>query len=478
MVICGEKFRVLAQGGKGTGAVIDLQYQDLEPRYPSGWVFAGAFVAVVVMLVGLFTGNLLSYFDAIVIAMIGLMVVSSIGRRMATPADADWLPGLMAAAYLAKITFSLARYLVMIVVYGGGGDAIGYHGSGKELVEYWRAFQLPPAIDVGTKFTDAIAGLIYVPYVPQMLGGFFLFATLAFFGQMLLYAAFRNSVNPRRLKWFFYPLFFLPAIGYWPASIGKESLMFLGIGMAAYGSSLFLSRGGVRPILIIGAGLGFAGAIRPHVSALMLGALAVTLVIAKSRTGLGLSPLMRWTAVLVVGAGSAFLVSFAASNFNIDLSGNVGAEVDEFVTNLEGNTTKGGSSVGGGAVSGPQEIPGAALRVLFRPLPYEAHNMQAMASALESSALLLILLWRSPKIIRNIRTVRRDPYVLFSLIMTFGFVIMFSPFLNLGLMARERSQVLPFLAVVVIQLGWDSVKKDEGRLAPGGDQETATPISV
>lgn len=428
------------------------------------------------MLVGLFTGDLLSYLDAIVIAMIGLIVVSAIGRRMATPADAEWLPGMIAAAYLVKILFSTARYLVMVVVYGGGGDAVGYHGAGTRLVEYWRSFQLPPEIDVGTEFTDAVTGFVYAPYVPKMLGGFFLFATLAFFGQMLLYSAFRNSVHPRRLKWYCYPLFFLPAVGYWPASLGKESLMFLGIGLAAYGSSLFLSRGGVQPILLIALGFGFAGAIRPHISALMLGALAVTLVVAKSRTGLGLSPVMKWAAVLVVGAGSVLLVSFAASNFNIDLSGNVGAEVDDFVTNLEGNTSRGGSAVDGGAVSGPQDIPGAVLRVLFRPLPYEAHNMQAMASAVESSALLFILLWRSPKIIRNMRTVRRDPYVLFSLIMTFGFVIMFSPFLNLGLMARERSQILPFLAVVVIQLGWDHVNKEEEQVPPLDNRRFAAPI--
>lgn len=455
--------------------MIDLKYQDLEPRYPSGWVFTGAFISVVAMLFGLFTGGLLSYFDAIVIAMLGLLVVSAIARRMATPEDAEWLPGMIAAAFIFKIVLSIARYLVMFVVYGGGGDAIGYHGAGNTLSAYWRAFQLPPDIQVGTKFTDAFTGLIYAPYAPSMLGGFFLFATLAFFGQMLIYAAFRNSTNPRRLKWYCYPLFFLPAVGYWPASLGKESLMFLGIGLAAYGSSALLRSGGIRPILIIAAGLGFAGAIRPHVSALILGSLALSLVLARSRTGLGLSPGMKFLAVLVIGAGSVFLVSFAASNFNIDLSGDVGAELDAFVTNVEGNTTKGGSSVEGGAVSGPQDIPGAALKVLFRPLPYEAHNMQAMASALESSVLLLITLWRSPKIIRNLRTVRDDPYVLFSLIMTLGFVIMFSPFLNLGLMARERSMILPFLAVVVIQLGWDHVKKEE-ETPPGDNRRIAVPI--
>ncbi len=439
-------------------------------------MFTGAFIAVIVMLVGLFTDGLLSYFDAIVIAMIGLIVVSSIGRRMATPADADWLPGMIAAAYIVKIVFSLARYLVMWVVYGGGGDAIGYHGSGNEYSHYWRALQVPPDIDIGTKFTEAVAGLVYTPYAPSMLGGFFLFATLAFFGQMLLYAAFRNSFNPRRLKWYCYPLFFLPSVGYWPASLGKESLMFLGIGLAAYGASELFRRIGIRPILIIAAGLAFAGAIRPHVSALILGSVALTLVLAKSRTGLGLSPGMKLLAVLVVGAGSVFLVFFAAANFNIDVSGDLGAEVDAFVSTVEGNTTKGGSSVEGGAVSGPQDIPAAALKVLFRPLPYEAHNMQAMASALESSVLLLITLWRSPKIIKNLRAVRNDPYVLLSVIMTFGFVVMFSPFLNLGLMARERSMILPFLAVVVIQLGWDHVRKDQEGTPPGDNRRIAAPI--
>jgi hypothetical protein len=458
--------------------VIEHQYQDLEPRYPAGWIFTGVAIAVLVMVVGLFSGGLLSYFDAVVIAMIGLFLVVAIARRIATADDAAWLPGMIAAAYIVKILFSLARYLVMVVMYGGGGDAVGYHGAGNELSEYWRALQFPPEMgDVGTNFTEGIAGLVYAPYRPQMLGGFFLFATLAFFGQMLMYAAFRKSVTPRRLKWYCYPLFFLPAIGYWPASLGKESLMFFGIGLAVYGSSLFLRQGGIKALLILAAGLGFAGAIRPHVSALVLGSLAVTLVIAKSRTGLGLSPLMRWTAVLIVGAGSAILVSFAAANFNIDLTGDLGGSVDEFVSTVEGNTSKGGSGVEGGAVTGPQDIPGAALKVLFRPLPYEAHNMQAMASALESTVLLLIVLWRFPKIIRNIPRSRRDPYALMSLIMTFGFIVMFSPFLNLGLMARERSQILPFLAVVVIQLGWDSIKKDEDTQGDG-ERRRAYPIAV
>jgi hypothetical protein len=47
------------------------------------------------------------------------------------------------------------------------------------------------------------------------------------------------------------------------------------------------------------------------------------------------------------------------------------------------------------------------------------------------------------------------------IVMIFGFIIMFSSFLNLGLLARERSQILPFLAAVVIQLGWNFKGEDD-----------------
>lgn len=443
---------------------MDLHQQGLEEaRYPSGWVFAAAFIAMLALLYGLWDASLSTFFDAVVIAMLGLIVMGHVGVRMARDEDRGWLPAMVALGFIAKIFWSLARFLVLEVIYHGSGDAVGYHGSGTRFVEVWRSLQIPEGFAIGTAFTDRITGLFYVPYVPSMLGGFFIFATLAFIGQLFMYAAFRESVRPRRLKWYAAVIFFIPAITYWPASIGKESLMFLGIGISAYGAARLLNRGGIRPIVYLAIGLAFAGAIRPHVSALIVASLAGALVLAKSKGGgLSLRPAMRVMAILIVGAGSLFLINFAAAEFNIDLSSeNIGGEVDEFVTNLEGNTDKGGSSVDGGAVTSPLDLPDATLRVLFRPLPYEAHNLQAMASALESATILLVIVWRLPKILRNLRGVREDAYVLMTMIMTLGFVIMFSPFLNLGLMTRERSQILPFLAVWVIALGWDTVKKQD-----------------
>ncbi len=459
--------------------VVELEGRVLKAEYPSNWMYLVALVSVCLLLAGLFTGSLLTFVDAVVIAVIGFIVMSRVGVWMSTKADYTWLPSMIAVGYLAKIMASLGRYLVLVEFYGGGGDAIGYHGSGVQFAPVWRSFQIPPGMDdIGTGFVNGLTGLIYVPFIPSMLGGFFIFATIAFVGQLLMYAAFRRTVRPRRLKWYTMALFFIPAITYWPSSIGKESLMFLGIGLAVYGASLFLHRGGFKPLVYMAAGLGFAGAIRPHVSALVIGSLAVTLVLASGRNSLGMPPWLRWAAVFAVGAASFFVVTFALQEFNIDLSsGDIGAEVDEFIGTVEDNTSKGGSEVDGGAVTGIQDIPGAALRVLFRPLPYEAHNAAAMASALESTLILIVLIWRSPKIIKNLRHVRRDPYILMCVVMTVGFIIMFSPFLNLGLLARERSQILPFLAAMIIQLGWDF--PDKKAETDGGETtgQSVLPIS-
>jgi len=76
--------------------------------------------------------------------------------------------------------------------------------------------------------------------------------------------------------------------------------------------------------------------------------------------------------------------------------------------------------------------------------------------AIESVVILGLIVARLPWIVKNLLKIREQPYVLMCLVMVLGFVIMFSTFLNLGLLARQRSQILPFLAVVVIQLGWYS----------------------
>jgi hypothetical protein len=50
---------------------------------------------------------------------------------------------------------------------------------------------------------------------------------------------------------------------------------------------------------------------------------------------------------------------------------------------------------------------------------------------------------------------------MYAFVFTMGFVIAFSSFNNFGLLARQRSQVMPFLLVVIISLGWPTPAEEE-----------------
>jgi hypothetical protein len=133
-------------------------------------------------------------------------------------------------------------------------------------------------------------------------------------------------------------------------------------------------------------------------------------------------------------------------------------KTDEFLTNAGIDTTSGGTVVGGvqertssggseftpaSIINDPQRAPIGVITVLFRPFPFEAHNTQALGVALEGTFLLLFSLYRLRHGLSAVGSMRRRPYVAFSLVYTGLFIIAFSTLANFGLLARERVMLLP-----------------------------------
>ncbi len=422
-----------------------------------------AWILIIVLLTGSALAFMLGYPEAStgVYAALGLIAVTALAPRMAIDADRTWLPKVIMAAYVVKLAASVTRWGVLEFVYGGSGDAAGYHGAGSTLVQVWRGFEVPE-FTIGTEFMDTATGFLYIPHVPTFLGGFFLFATIAFFGQLLLYAAFRMCDVTGRLGWYAAAIFFLPTIVYWPSSIGKESLMFLFLGIASYGAAGLLKDHRLRWALVFGIGVTGAAVIRPHVAALLVGALAIAAVFRKSRSGERFSR-RRIIAIVAIGSVLVATAFVVAAQFKIDFSSGLAASegIDRVISNVEDNTSGGGSGVQGAAISSPLEFPAGFVKVLFRPFPTEADTLQVMATSFEGMLLLGLILWRLIPIVRNFRRIREYPYVFYSFIFTIGFVIAFSAFNNFGLLARQRSQVMPFLLAVVLSLGWSVPDKDD-----------------
>lgn len=395
--------------------------------------------------------------ETMVLVLMLAIPVGFVARGLPIAADAHWLPNMLILGYVAKLGASSVRYWALEFLYNGVGDATGYHNHGIQLSPVWRSFQVPP-FEPGTEFVQVATGFIYVPHVPTKLGGFLIFATLAFLGQILLYAAFRRALPSPRLKWYALLIFFFPNIVYWPSSIGKESLMILFIGMAAYGAARLFASYEIRWMLILGIGLLGCAAIRSHIALLLAVSLAAAMVLGRAPVT-DHAKARRLAHLLVVGVVLVGVARFANDDFGIDLSGGINEtfleeEIDPIFAGVEEQTSRGGSAVEGTAISSPLDVPEAVLRVIFRPLPTDAHNVQALVnSVLEGSLLLTLFIWRLPAILRNLPRMWRSPYLIFSFVYTAGFIFGHSAILNLGIVARQRSQLIPFVLVLLVELG-------------------------
>ncbi|MDP8959193.1 MAG: hypothetical protein M3N51_08355 [Actinomycetota bacterium] len=417
-------------------------------------------LAALVMAVVLSAGGALGYvgWSPLLFVLVALLVVARLGAALTDDRDRSWLPGLLLAAFGAKVLGVLARYFMVTQLYELG-DSFSYHRAALDLVHAWRSLQVPvnTTPGTGTRFTEVVAALLYVPGVESMMMGFLIFASLSFIGLICFYVAFRGKVPTKGLRTYAMLLFFLPSLLFWPSSIGKDALMVLFLGVASLGASYLLQGRYGMGLLLLAPSLAGAGAIRPHVAVMVVSALVFTVVLGRRigpKGGLG-------RLVVLVAASIALfsLAGLAMSELGLDQE-----SLDEFLAEQERLTGQGGSAVVGAPVQNPLDFPEAFIRVLFRPLPHEAHNPPALLSSLEGALFLLLVLWRLPSLWSNIRVIRRYPYLLYSLIYTVQFIVAFSSILNLGIMARQRVQVLPLFLALLVGLAWEGRKKVE--LAP------------
>lgn len=412
----------------------------------------GAMLLMAAIVAALLTTEYVTI-SAVVFVLIGVLIVVRISPRMAIDSDRRWLATLLSVAFITKIGGTVARFGMVTLLYDTG-DSFRYYQSAIELVHTWRRLEVPQGLGggAGTRFTEVFTSLLFLPGIPSFFVGFMMFAALSFIGQVFFYLAFRRWIRDEsRLLMYAVLVFFMPTLVFWPSSIGKDAVIVFALGIAAYGGSRLLGGKTISGLAILAPSVLLAVAVRAHVAAIFAVALILALGLAKGVEGVG------WVlrlAVLALGvAGVIFVGTTAATNLNVDLSAEgVGTALEE----TQSRTEQGGSAVVGAPVTSPLDFPEAMIRVLYRPLPNEASTLPMAASSVEGMLLLLITLWRFPTMFRNLRTIRSQPYLMLGLLYVFGFIVAFSSILNLGIMTRQRAQVLPFLLVVLVGLGWSS----------------------
>jgi hypothetical protein len=329
-------------------------------------------------------------------------------------------------------------------------DAGDYHQGGVKLAEQFREGNYDTGFDdlTGVAFIKVVAGILYTIIGPTKFGGYLFFSWLGFLGLFLFYRAFTIAVPEGRARTYARFVFFLPSLAFWPSSIGKEAWMMLALGTAAFGAAKALSGKTWRGLAIAGLGMWMAAMVRPHIAALVGVSLGIGYVLRRPREDLRqLAPIAKAFSMAVVVIVAAIVV-VRAERFLSDSGVETEQGVGGVHRSITARSSDGGSYFAPSILQSPTQAPNAVLTVLFRPLPFEAHNFTSFVSSLENSFLLIFMLVRIPWGFAALRSMRRQPYLALALAYAAMFIVAFSSFANFGNLVRQRVQVLPFIVAL------------------------------
>lgn len=223
--------------------------------------------------------------------------------------------------------------------------------------------------------------------------------------------------------------------------------MLFSLGLTALGvGRLYAARRGAYLVLALGL-LALVMA-RPHVAVLVMVALVAGYLV---RPGRGGDPLVRTSTKLlgiaVLLVAGTIVVANASSFLGVD-----SFDTDTLNKTLQATgerTAGGGSTFSAPNAQSPTGFPVAVVTVLFRPFPFEAGGVGGLIASAEGIVLMVVAVtsWRRLRTIP--RRLFRQPYLLMSTVFTLVFIFAFSSFGNFGILTRERTQVFPFVLVLL-----------------------------
>ena len=393
----------------------------------------------------------------VVLPPLGLLGVVII--RALFPGDLATLRPILYAGLVAKLVGTALRYWVGFEAYAGGIDAQRYHTfavrrSADVRDGFLTVFDVIPG-GTGTPFVEEVTAFVYTLAGSSKMGGFVIFGFIGYVGVLCFVKAACIAIPGLATHRYAALCALAPSLAYWPSSIGKEALMILGLGVATLGIARFFATGAlIGPVLITAAGLGFTGAIRPHMAGLWLAGVFPALLVMFVRN-MRVTPgdVARGRAqammIIVMGVAAVGLVvlSAAALRYLPSLGD------DESITGILEETTRrtvqAGSSFDPPSIANPLNWPYASVRTLTRPLLIEARGAAQLFTAFELTLLIGLAMVSYRRLLNIPKLVLSVPFVTFAMTTLFATGLAFSSFGNLGILARQKALVFPFLLLVV-----------------------------
>jgi hypothetical protein len=355
------------------------------------------------------------------------------------------LGGLLAVGLLLR--FAAAYYRFDHAV-----DALEYHEFGVNLADSFR--ELNFGVDTGAAVPGTgtmryISGLVHVLSNSDAFGAFLIFTWFAFLGCYFLYRAFVIAVPDGDRYRYALLMFLWPSLVLWPSSIGKESVMLFAVGLAALGAALLLTRRrGSYPVVVAGIVLTYL--VRPHVAMIMLVALVVALLIGRGhpRPARGLTPasIAKAAAIVLLLVSMSVVATRTADYLGVE---SLQSSTQEAFEETRQRTGVGRTRFTPADAASPIGYPQAAITILFRPFPFETRGIDQLLVSLEALGFAALIIASSRRLVAVPARLRRQPYVALSVAFVLIFFFVFAAISNFGILARERTMMLPFAFVLL-----------------------------
>ena len=318
------------------------------------------------------------------------------------------------------------------------GDAIGYWRVPKAYT--METFKDGLFNGEGTMFMYAFnylfSNLLNMSYFSNTL----LFSLFGFMGLTFFYIVALQTVPYNKIisGYVLFPLiFFLPNLHFWSSGVGKDTTLFLCIGMFTYGLMKPFQR---IPLLVL-AGL-LSMAIRPHITLFLMVGFGLAYVF-----GGKVSPAQRIifsAAMIAVGLAILPSVMEFAKIEEASVEG-----FDKFATGKAAVLSR--SSAGSAIDISSYPFPLKVLTFWFRPALFDVKNINGLVAALENLLLLMVFI----KAMRTspIRAFKAAPFVIKGLVifLVVGTLAFSQSMGNMGIMIRMRNMFLPGM---IIYLMW------------------------
>lgn len=311
---------------------------------------------------------------------------------------------------------------------------------GSDSIRYYENSALYNiGFDLGTKFILWVTAFLTQILQLSYLNCFLLFNFIGYVGLLAFAGAVQQATSNSSIKVKYLGLLivFLPSVSFWSSALGKDAISFMATGLALWASLNFKKRLPIFLFAVIAMLM-----VRPHMAAVMLAAYALAFIFDR-QTSILQRFIVGSTAIILSG----IMIPFAMQYAGLGDAENV-SDVQDYIDQRQEYNLEGGSSLDISSMSLPMQL----FTYLFRPLPYEANNIFALAASLDNVILLFLVVWGVSAIIKRYKPLVGSNRAFLWLYVFMAWLIFATTTANLGIAMRQKWMLAPMLIFLLLSV--------------------------